>query len=150
MGRYCSNVKFVIFMVDATDLKSVHTASKMLYQLLMLPEFDSMSPRPKFLIAANKMDQPQQARSSLVTIKATLLKELNKLYDSKSSLSSVSESGADEQAVEICKATKGSGQSNSSSLKKRTIAWDDLKYDIDFGTCSVLEKKIGCILSFLP
>merc|ERR1712228_338349 len=129
--KYCSNVQFVIFMIDSTDLQNINNASKMLYQLLSLKAFNSMSSKPKILIIGNKSDQPNT--TTMVTIKATLIKELNKLHESNAA-------SADEEDDEyVIIANK----------KDQTLKWDDLKYDISFGTCSVLEKKIDPILTFL-
>merc|ERR1712032_155024 len=116
-------------MIDSTDLQNINNSSKVLYQLLSLKIFYSISPKPKILIIGNKTDQPNS--STMVTIKATLIKELNKLYSSNSSLSSVNENRNDDdnQYVDIIK------------NNKTKFGWDDLKYDITFESCSVLEKK---------
>ena len=129
--KYCSNVEYVIFMIDSTDLQNINNSSKMLYQLLSLKAFDSMSKKPKILIIGNKSDQPNT--TTMVTIKATLMKELNKLHESNAS----TQDEEDDEYVVIA-------NRNAQALK-----WEDLKYDITFGTCSVLEKKIDPILAFL-
>merc|ERR1712173_459378 len=108
----------------------------MLYQLLALKEFDAMSKgtKPKILIVGNKSDQPRT--TSMVTIKATLIKELNKLHGANEA--SQEDEEEDEEFVLIAR-----------KKSKTTLTWEDLKYDISFGSCSVLEKKIDPILDFL-
>ena len=135
--KYCSNVQYVVFMIDSSDLQNINHSAKMLYYLLTLKPFDAMKPRPKLLIVGNKKDRP--GASSMNTIKSTLIKELNKLSTSKSSLSSVDETAdGEDEAVDIRKDVNGA------------LKWEDIEYDVSFGTTSVLEQDIYCILEFLP
>eukprot|EP01084_Bolivina_argentea_P244674 409833_1 len=136
--KYCEKIKYVIFMIDSTDLQNINNSSKMLYELLSLKTFYSIKPLPKILIIANKIDQPNI--TTINTIKTTLIKELNNLYQSHSSLSSVAEdkNEDDNQNVDIVK-----------SNQENIFTWNDLKYDISFGSCDVLANKIQPILTFL-
>eukprot|EP01084_Bolivina_argentea_P300069 517304_1 len=134
--KYCSNIKYVLFMIDATDLKNINNSSKMLYQLLSLKAFDSLSPKPKLLVIGNKTDQPNA--TTMISIKSTLMKELNKLYESNSSLSSLDEK--DNQVIDILK---------TDTQTSTSFGWEDIKHDITFTSCSVLEKDIDTILTFL-
>ena len=135
--KYCSNVQYVIFMIDSSDLQNINHSAKMLFHLLSMKQFDAMKPRPKLLIIGNKKDRPNA--SSMYTIKSTLIKELNKLSTSHSSLSSVDETAdGEDEAVDIRNGVEGA------------LKWDDIGYDVSFGTTSVLEQNIDCVLDFLP
>eukprot|EP00484_Ammonia_sp_Unknown_P025401 CAMPEP_0197024026 /NCGR_PEP_ID=MMETSP1384-20130603/4681_1 /TAXON_ID=29189 /ORGANISM="Ammonia sp." /LENGTH=248 /DNA_ID=CAMNT_0042452353 /DNA_START=28 /DNA_END=774 /DNA_ORIENTATION=- len=142
INKYCLNVKFVLFLIDSCDLQNINNASKMLYHLLSLKAFAAIKPRPKVLVLCNKTDQPNA--SSMITIKSSLMKEVNKLHGSVSSLQSVNDANEDEHG-EIVDIVKEGAKVN----KTRGIQWEDLKYDIEFASCSVLEKKIAAIAGLL-
>lgn len=143
--KYCSNIKYVIFIIDSADLQNINSSSKMLYHLLSLKVFSSISPKPKILIICNKTDQPNC--STIITIKSSLIKELNKLHDSTSSLSSVNDGANDDnEIIDILK--KSDGKQNGKTTKGN-FDWNDINYDITFDTCSVLQKNIDPILKFL-
>lgn len=142
LKKYCTNIKYVIFMIDSTDLQNINNSSKMLYHLLSLKLFNSITPKPKILIIGNKNEQKN--KQTVVTIKSNLLKELNKLYNSESSLSSVQDSGNDEnETVNILR------KDYKPTTKGAYFNWKDIDYDISFDSCSVLEKKIQPILDIL-
>mmetsp|Transcript_28888 Transcript_28888/g.47306 ORF Transcript_28888/g.47306 Transcript_28888/m.47306 type:complete len:251 (+) Transcript_28888:7-759(+) len=143
LRRYCTNITHVIFMIDSSDLQNIRNASKMLYHLLSMKAFVVIRPVPQILVACNKSDQPNA--DSIKGIQATLIKELNKLYGSTETLASVNDTGNadhDDQTVDIIKdATK----INAS----KGFTWSDLKCNIDFATCSVLQKEIDAVLTFI-
>ena len=142
LKKYCTNIKHVLFMIDSTDLQNINNSSKMLYQLLSLKLFNVISPKPKILIICNKTDQ--RNKQSVITIKSTLIKELNKLYHSHSSLSSVQDSGNDEnETIDILR------KEYKATTRGATFGWEDINYDISFDSCSVLEKRIQPILDLL-
>jgi len=130
LGKFMNNLQGVIILVDSSSSDSINNGAKTLFSLMERKEF--MGKKVPVLVSANKMDL--DSSQPMNSVRQTILDELNKLKDHRSSMENTEK--RDEDITTFGK----SGE---------RLSWENLGLNVAFGQISAKQGNVTDVLDFL-